>query len=180
VGEFLRVLLDSIAYLWPFRLVQQWEQGAYYLCGRYWREVGPGVPWPVVPWFMEVRTVSIAAAPVGTPRIDITLKDGRQLSCAATVVCRVIDFHLAVNTVDDYRESTQELIASVLAEKLVEVEPSRLESGARGRLLTDLQKWVGAELAKYGIEVSRLSFTSFVLAPRTYRLLTDPGTVANW
>jgi hypothetical protein len=181
MGELARLLVEWIAYLWPFRLVQQWERGAYYLGGRYWKEVGPSVwPYPVIPWFTEVRTISVAPAPVGTSRIDITLKDGRQLSCAVTAVCQVVNFDLAVNTVDDYRESAQELIAAVVAERLAEAEPDKLEGGVRGRLKSDLKRWIGDELAKYGLAVHSFSFTSFVVAPRVFRLISDPGTVANW
>lgn len=180
IAELARLLADWIQFLWPFRIVKQWERGGYYICGRFWREVGPGFPWPVIPWFMEVITTPIAKAIVGTPRLDITLRDGSTLSFAASATCRVVDFDKAMNSVDDVRETMQELLAAVLAEKLSEVDADRLDPERRGRLLATLRGAVASAAAEFGVEVSELRFTTFVLNVRTFRLLQDTGTVAEW
>ena len=179
MSEFLRLLLDSIAYLWPFRMVKEWQRGGYYWFGRYRREVGPGV-WPVVPWFSEVHEVDVCEAIVGTARQDITMKDGTMCSFTASATVRVVDVRLALNAVDQYRETAQEAVAAVLAERLAQVESERLDPERRGRLFGDLRRWVAEELAPYGIEVTKLRFTSFIVNAKAHRLIVDQGTPAPW
>lgn len=178
MGDFLRVILDSIQFLWPFRIIKAWESGNYYVFGRYWRTLGPGC-YPVVPWFTDVHEVPVVPAIVETARQDITLKDGTVLSFSASAWACVVDVNLAVNTVDDYHQTTQELIRAVLADKLAEVAAERLRPEGRGRLLSDLRRWVDEEARQFGIEISKLRFTSFVTNARTFRLLQDSG-VAPW
>jgi regulator of protease activity HflC (stomatin/prohibitin superfamily) len=179
MGDFLRIVLDSIQFLWPFRLVRQWERGGFYVCGRWWREVGPGV-YPVIPWFMTVTETSVVEAIVGTGRQDITLSDGSMLSFAATATVQVVDVNRALNSVDSYTETTQELLASVLADKLAEVDAARLAPERRGRLFADLRRWVAAEAIAYGVEVRTVRFTSFIVNAKAHRLIVDTNTVANW
>ena len=179
MNDFLRLVLDSVQFLWPLRLVEPWERAVYSVCGRWTFEVGPGV-YPIVPWFCEVRQQSVVTAILGTPRQDITLSDGSTLTFAATAKVRVANALLACLSVDDYHETTQELIGSVLAEKLAEVDAKRLEPEARKRLLADLRRWINAESMEWGVEVSHLRFTTFVLNVKTFRLLQESQAVAPW
>lgn len=179
MGDFLRLILDSIKYLWPFRIVQEWERGGYYIGGRWWREVGPGLK-VVVPFFTEVIEASCATAIVPCSREDITMTDGSTLSFSATATVRVVDVYKALNAVEHYHESTQELIGAFLAENLAEVDPERLAPNKRKRLFNDLQRTLSTEAAEFGVEVSKLRFTSFVMNVRTYRLLIDQGGAGAW
>lgn len=177
--DFLRLIGEWLQYLWPFRRVCLFEKGLYTICGRWQWLVGPGV-WPIIPWFCEVDTESVVKGVVETQRLDITLSDGVLLSCMASGVVQVSDLRLAVNNVDAYMESAQELFAAIVADKLAEVDASRLSYEKRSRLLSDLKRWVNQEAGEFGIEFTRLRFTTFVLNPRTYRLLSDGATGAAW
>jgi len=179
MGEFLRTLIEVASYAWPFRVVSPWERAGYLICGRWWKEIGPGVYF-VIPFFTDVHEISVAEAICGTGRQDVTLSDGTTLSFAATCTAKVVDVKLAVISVDEYRTTTQELLASVLADKLAEVDAARLSSTKRGRLFADLRRWVAEEAALYGVEVSKVRFTSFVLNVKTHRLLIDQNTIAAW
>jgi regulator of protease activity HflC (stomatin/prohibitin superfamily) len=179
IGDFLGKLLELIEYIWPIRRVWQWESGGYYIAGRFWKRVGPGLHF-VVPWFMDVRAISTVKAIVTTPRLDITLRDGSVLTFAAAATCQVIDIDLAVNTVENYTETTQELLAAVLADKLASVDVARMEPENRGRLMSSLSKWVQEEAATFGVEVTKVRFVSFVLRPRTFRLLQDQAAMSSW
>lgn len=179
MSDFLRLLLDAIAYIWPLRIVKEWERGGYLVCGRWRREVGPGL-YPVVPWFTEVMELSVAEAIVGTGRQDITLSDGSTLSFSATATVGVCDIKLALTAVDSVTETTQELLASVLADKLAEVDAARLTPEKRGRLFADLKRWVATEAALYGIEVRTVRFTSFLLNTKAHRLIIDQQQAVNW
>ncbi len=179
MGDFIRAIIDVIQFIWIFRLVEQWERAGVYVFGRWWKEVGPGC-YPLVPWFMEIRCVSIAPAPVVSGRQDITLSDGSVLSYDATAMMRVVDVRAALNDIEDYHHSTITTLAAVLSDKLVEIDVARLEFERRGRLFTSLEKWVGDETIQFGVQTSKLRFTSFVLKIKTYRLLTDQSAAAQW
>jgi hypothetical protein len=172
MGDFLRVLIDSIQFIWPFRIVRQWERANYYVCGRYWREVGPGL-YPVVPWFCTVHTASAVPVIVSANRQDITLRDGSLLSFSVSAWARVVSVDKAVNTVEDYEQTTREVIEAQSAATLSEVEPGRAEPERHSRLLKTLQKNIQAELEPFGIEVTLVRFSSFCLGVRAHRLLID-------
>lgn len=177
--EFLRLILDAVAYVWPLRIVHQWERGGYLVLGRWWREVGPGL-YPVIPWFTEVIEASIAEAIVGTGRQDITLSDGSTLSFQATATVAVVDVRLALVAVDSYTETIRELLSSVLADKLAEVDAARLSSEKRGRLFADLKRWVATEALAYGVEVRLVRFTSFLTNVKSHRFIIDQASMAEW
>lgn len=179
MSDFLRILLDSIEYLWPLRRVEEWERGGYYVLGRWWREVKPGIYF-VVPWFSDIKTASFAEAIVGTGRQDITLSDGSMLSFSATATVRVVDLKAALNAVDEYTETMRESLASVLADKLAEVDAARLTPEKRGRLFADLRRWVAEEAIGYGIEVRKVRFTSFITNAKAHRLIVDTTEAGRW
>lgn len=177
-GEIFAFVRDTIQFIWPFRIVHQWERGGYYVCGKWWRDVGPGLK-VVVPWFCDVKEITLAPHPVSCSRGDITLSDNSILSFDATATMRVRDPYKALNEIEDFSHSTMMLLGAVLAEKLAEVDAVRLAPEKRKRLFSDLSRWVNDETMKFGVEVSDVRFTSFVLNLRTYRLLTDgPGLLA--
>ena len=179
MGELIRLVLDSISYLWPFAQVEPWERGLYIIAGRWTFEVGPGI-YPVLPWFSRVATCTNVLALVTTPRQDITLSDGTPLTFAATANVRVVNVTHAYLMVDSYHQTTQETIAAVLAEKLAEVPAARVTADKRGRLLSDLRRWVAQETLVYGVDVEALRFTTFVVGAKTFRLLQESGVPASF
>lgn len=179
IAEFLSLLIQIAQVIWPFRIVRQWERAGYLVFGRWVGEVGPGC-WPVLPWFFDVHTVSVVPGIVGTGRQDITVKDGSILSFAATATVRIVDARKAMCDVENVTSTMQELLASVLAEKLADVDASRLEPQSRGRLVADLRRWVQEAAEPFGVEVSSVRFTSFITHAKTHRLLLDQNAVANW
>jgi len=90
---------------------------------------------------------------------------------------RVVDLRKAYNTVDACMETTQERITAIVATKLAEVDAAPLAPEKRGRLLTDLRKWVDADTQKYGVETSDLCFTAFLVNP-PFRFLDDNAAVS--
>lgn len=176
-GELFSLIRDWIVFLWPLKIVKEWERGGVYELGHFIRIVGPGC-WPIFPWFTEIIEVPIVPKPIATGRQDITLKSGATLSFDAAATLRVVDVEKALNEIDDYHHSATVLLASILAEKLADVEPERFEPSKRGRLFSSLETWVQKEVEPFGIAITNLRFTSFVLNARTYRLLIDQNTIA--
>lgn len=181
MGEFLRVLLDSFAYLWPFRLVEQYERGVYYVCGRRveiprWMggpDCKPGIPWPILPFFCEVRTVTTVRDVIATPIQTVTCRDGGTLTFSCTVSIEVEDANLAYNAVHQYAETVKEDVSAIMAEKLAEVEVDRFAPDARGRLVGGCRQALTAQLAAYGVRVTGLRLNNFVRNIPVGRLFND-------
>lgn len=170
--DFLRLLVDCAAYLWPFRLVHQWERGCYYVCGRYWKSVGPGV-YPVLPFFTDVKELSVVYQEIDLPLQSIAVQSGGVLTFSANVGITIADAGLAFNAIDDYRNTVRKCCAGHLAEALVGVEARRLDVAERGRLTAALKKTLNGELRQYGIVVEGVRFTDIVPGARVYRLFND-------
>lgn len=172
LGEIFGFIRDTIQFIWPLTIVHEYEEGGVYEFGHFIRVVGPGC-WPILPWFTKVMTVCKAPKPVATGRQDITLKNGHVLSFEAVATMQVMNTEKALNAIEDYHHSAGILLASILAEKLADVEPERFEPNRRGRLFSSLESTVKTEAEEYGISITRIRFTSFVLNTPTYRLLID-------
>lgn len=179
--NWLATLLDLLKSFWPLALVSQWERGFYVVWGHALkRQIGPGI-YPFIPWFMDVSAVSIVPAPVSTPLLNITLRDGRTVGYSVTAIVQVTDVWHAINSIDNYKESTSECVASKVSEKLGEVDASRLDSDKRRRFLSDLLRWVNEDTNQFGVEVRALRFTNFALNQRAYRILADSALASsNW
>jgi regulator of protease activity HflC (stomatin/prohibitin superfamily) len=178
--NWVQSIIEFLDRFWPLVKIEQWERGCYYILGRARKKVlRPGV-YPVIPWFISVDSISVVPAPISSPLLNITLKDGRTLGFSITAIVRVRDPIKALNEIDDYKESASELISSRTAEKLAEVDGSRVETENRKRLLSDLLRWVNQDTDDYGIEVLALRFSNFALDQRAYRLLQDTalGSIA--
>lgn len=179
IGELLQILLSIIEFIWPFHIVHQWERARFYMFGRmYFGECEPGLYF-FIPWFTRFINVEYAPKPIATPRQDITLKDGRFLSFAAAAMMRVNDSNLALNSVEVYHDVLNTLMTKFLAQEMVEADAERFAPDRRKRLFTSLEQKLAAEANKVGIELKELGFTTFVLAPRAYRLLSDHNAGAS-
>ena len=172
IADLLRVLIDIFAFIWPFRLVWQWEMGAYYIFGRYWRDVRPGI-YPVIPWFIEVKTEGVVSQTFVTPLQTITTKDGGTLTFSASLKLRVVSLGKAYNNVLQWGETAMEDASAALAEKLSEVEMSRLQPEQRKRLLAACLRLLDSELSDYGLAIERFRFNNFVRNMKVYRLFND-------
>ncbi len=179
MGDLLRAIVDYLQFFWPFKKIKQWERGLKYRGGLFVKEKGPGIVF-IIPWVHDLHTESMLKGIVGTPRLDITVRDGKMLTFQASAWARVVDLQLAYQGVDAYMETTAENMAQIIATKLAEVDADRLQPEKRRRLLTDLQMWVNQQSSTYGVEITDLGFTTFVVNPRTYRLLGDDAPVASW
>lgn len=175
MGDFLRVIIDSLGYLWPFRFVHVWEGGGYYVLGKMLFAVKPGRLYVILPWFCDVKTLTVVSHRVTGGRQDITMLDGTMLSFEARAEVEVFDVDKALNDVDDMHHAVQLDMAAVLAEGLATEDPDRLRPRRRGTLFKELTAKVSAETEAYGVRVSDVGFISFVLKVRAHRLFIDQG-----
>lgn len=180
MSELLRILIDIWVFIWPLKIVRAWEQGVWYVCGRYWRTVGPGCH-PILPFFMELRPVIVTPGAWGTPLQTITLRDGKALTYSAMATLFVEDAALAMNAVTEWPETSMEVVAGLLSEQLADVDPSRFDAarGKRDRLIEELRKEADDATRKFGVRVQSLRFTNFMLGVRAYRHLIDRSTFSE-
>jgi regulator of protease activity HflC (stomatin/prohibitin superfamily) len=150
--------------------VMTWERGAYYICGRFWRVMGPGLKF-VPPFFTELQIEGVVPSVFITPLQTITTRDGGTLTFSAAVTLELEDIGRAHNRVMNWDETALELTSGILAEKLAEVDAPRLDPEKRGRLVSSCVTELQKELGPYGIKVSSLRFNNFVRNMRVYRLL---------
>ena len=195
--SWLQVLFEFLETFWPFVTIDEWERGVYFIHGRPLIRKGTinGIPYDFstldpglyvhLPWFHEILTVDIVPTPLGTQLLNITLEDGSTLSFSLTYVVQVEDPLKALCEVDSYKESTGEIVTSVVAEKLAELDASRLktEDGElmpRKRLVTTLINAANEQTLAFGVRVLALRFTNFAINQKAYRLLTDTaiGSIA--
>jgi regulator of protease activity HflC (stomatin/prohibitin superfamily) len=190
--NWLATLLDFITDLWPFTVIDQWERGELFYFGRplepgwlsrlagwvgmpFRDEEGhllPGLYFHI-PWFSDLLTTDIVPVPLGCQLLNITLSDEKTLGFSMTYVVQVVDTLKALTRVDEYKESTGEIVTAVVAEKLADVDAERLSAEKRKRLVTDLVRWCNDETLAFGVKVCSIRFTNFAINQRAYRLLTD-------
>lgn len=179
MSDLLRVLIELFNAVWPFRVVHTGQKGAVYLCGRYQGWVGPGC-YPFLPFFSDVIPVMVVPDLFGTPRLDVTLRDGSMLSYSAMVTLRVEDVGKALNEVVDWSESSIEKASGALSLGLADADPKRFDParGKRDRLIEELRLSADARTSEFGVRVVEITFPNFAVV-RPYRLILDRSTFAE-
>lgn len=178
MADLFRLLVEVFTYLWPFRPVEEWEQGVYYVMGQSWRVVGPG-RWPVLPYFMDVRAVSMVPDPIIGPKQDVTLADGVTVSFTASVITQVVNPDLALNAIHDYQKAVVEIMERNVGTRLQLESREKLGPDDRGRFLNAIRTTIDTETQRFGVKVSSLAFPNFVMNVPTMRLLMEgqPGAL---
>jgi len=171
--EFFGRLLDYAVQLWPFRVVEPWERGYYLVFSRPKRNLGPGI-YPVVPYFTDVKALSIAESRVTSPLLSVKLQSGKLLAFSVSARVRVTDVKQAEINVQAYQETTAEEIAATMAEALAECSPDRLATVKKRRnWLAEVTHELNGRVREYGVEVLEIQFTNWIEDVRSYRLLQD-------
>jgi regulator of protease activity HflC (stomatin/prohibitin superfamily) len=184
MAELVKLAMDLVALLWPFRRVYPWERGIYFAFppfarGRCW-EVGPGLK-VLFPWFTDLRTVCVKAEVYQTPLMLTKLLDGRTLNYSASITIEVRDAVKTYTELGHWVESVIEIASGVIAVGLHRAEPDRLEP-ARGKLdrvTEELREDVNKALEPYGLYAVQLRLSNLVPAGpvRVIRLVTDRATM---
>lgn len=178
IKELVDLIVLIVTYLWPFKTVMEWERGAYYINGHFWRDMGPGLK-IVIPFFTELKTEGVVPAVFVTPMQTITTKDGGTLTFSAAITVIIENIGKAYNNVLNWDETAMELTSGILAEKLAEVDASKLDPDNRGRLVGGCLTTLRNELSQYGIGIKALRFNNFVRNMKVYRLFNDQAYTSH-
>lgn len=176
--NWVQTIIEAARYVWPFRIVHQWERGVVFICGRCIGTVPPGV-YPIIPFFTDVKPTSVVPGVISTPLLTVTTRDNKStITFSAAATLQISNANYAWNRIDNVAETMRELLAAVTAEKLAEVDPGRLDGEKRKRLIADMVMWLNRELEPYGLEVLAVRFTNFVVNIRAFRLMTDTALLS--
>ncbi len=184
--ELIRFLLETAGQIMPCRLVWSWQQGLVYFCGRYQYTTGPGIKL-IIPFLMDVRTISIVPEICTTPLQTITLRPdkdgnaGKTLTYSASLTVVVIDADAAYNRVGHHTETLIELAGRVVSERLADADPDRFDPSykKRANLIEEIRGAVNETAKPYGMEVTALGLNNFALGVRTIRLLLDKAVLTE-
>jgi hypothetical protein len=162
VNDLIRLVLDSIAYLWPFRVVYEGER-------LLLENDGPGTQVrPALRHRDQHRRPG--AGGVRHPFAEHH-PQGRTLApFSATFTVEVQHLGAGYSKVMSWGESARELASAILAQKLAEVGSEMLEPEKRGRLIAGCLSRLRSE--PFGLRVTTLRFNNFVAA-RVYRVFQD-------
>jgi regulator of protease activity HflC (stomatin/prohibitin superfamily) len=176
--DLVRLLVEIWGYIWPLKIVWQWERGAFYMEGRYWRDVGPGC-YPIIPFLWEIKTEGVVSQTHVTPLQTITTKDGGTLTFSASIKLRVVSLGRAFGEVLNWDETALEDASAALADTLSDVDIPKLDPENRRRLLRTCTAALNKELNVYGLEIDRFRFNNYVRNMRVYRLFSDQTQVVK-
>jgi len=174
MGDFLKLLLDSINYLWPFEIVHQWERGVVYIFGHYWRTVAPGL-YPKLPFFTSIHCVAVVPDSSLSATQTITTRDGGTVTFSVISELEVIDAGLSNNRVMDHEEKAHKDLLAAICDILSTQPEGRLEPEKRGGLLRTCVTEVNKSLSDYGMRCNHVEFATFVRNMRAYRLYQQQG-----
>jgi len=177
MAEFLKMLIDLIQNIWPFRMVYQWQLGLYYIFGRYQWTTKPGLKF-IIPYICDVKCVSIVPEIETTPLQTITLRDNRTLTYSASLTIKVVDPAKAYNNVGHWSETVIELAAGVISAELSDADTTRFDPtrGKRDNLLKEIAKEINAVSHDYGVDIVAIRLNNFTYV-KTIRLLMDSATL---
>jgi len=180
MAEVVKLVVDLLVMLWPFRIVWAWQRGVYFFCGRSMGVVGPGLK-VVFPFLCDVRVVSVVPEVMLTPLQTITLRDNSVLSYSASITVVVVNAHLAYCTLGHWSETVVEIAAAVMSEGLADADPEKFDParGKRDNLLERQRVAINVLIGQYGLEVTALRLNNFVRSVRTLRLLLDPAVLQH-
>jgi regulator of protease activity HflC (stomatin/prohibitin superfamily) len=176
-------LISLIEDLWPFSEIEPWENGVYIVNGKCKKVVGPGYFWPVTPLisWVSLEAVSIVPAILGTPLMTVTTSDGMTVTFSVTVMVKVVDPISAIKDIDDYEETTQELVTSVTSQAIGLMDSESVTELRRSELAQRLVGRLNTALSKFGVECSNVWFTNLAWEIKTFRLMQDEAlTGGSW
>ena len=166
LGEFLVAIFEYLYGYWPFRIVQQWEQGIRLRFGKVTASLGPGLHmfWPA---FGEILTATAGVVDVNQTGSQ-TVEDSGGVPVTFSIVFkyRLLDLRRMYTQLQDHDDSVvneivgsaASLIATMDGDDLAEELPEAVYSDLVGRL----EEW--------GVELLGIQFADFCRAG-TLRLL---------
>lgn len=164
VPVLLLILLVS-----SFRIIKEYERGVVYTLGKYSGTRGSGVQF-VLPLIQQMILVDIRVRTEDIPPQDVISKDNVSVKVSAVLNYRVIDPALAINRVENFFHTTNQLAQTTLRSVLGKHELDDMLSN-RDQLSKDLQNMIDGQTEGWGIKVVEVAIKHVDLDPSMIRAI---------
>lgn len=166
----LDFVVKHVMAFWPLARVYSWQQGVRVRLGKLREELEPGIHWRW-PFVDEVFKVSTAEYTLDLRAGAITTSDGHSIAVSANLAYRIVSVRTMWQNVADVDESIQNMALGFLTTECARRSGPEL-LGDRTEMQGSLASFMTAELAAWGVEVTRVCLTDLVRA-KQYRLFMD-------
>jgi hypothetical protein len=157
LGEFLRWLLDRAYQLWPFRIVEPWEQGLRLFLGRPSSPLGRGLHM-FVPLLGDIRTETTVLRALETEVQSVETEDGMALSFSLSLAYRIVDVLAYFTTLHDADASIQNLVQTWAAEEIRTSQAGNIDE----RLAGSIRDLCFDRLLEHGVQLDSVGFVNLV------------------
>jgi hypothetical protein len=168
--ELVKFLLDRLLALWPVARINDWQLALLVRGGKVLRELAPGLRLRV-PLLDEVKTYPATEVSLDLEASTVETADGAAYTISANVSYRMVSIRSNLLTVWNVETSLACVARGRLASFIARVAAADLNGGRAG-IEEQLRLDLGAELASWGIEVTRLHLTDCVRG-RALRIYHD-------
>ncbi len=150
-------------------ILQEYERGAVFLLGRFWKVKGPGLV-IIVPGIQTMVLVDLRIRVMDVPRQHVISRDNVSVAVSAVVYFRVVDPQRAVIQVENFTAATSELAQTTLRSVLGK---NTLDDmlGERDKLNDAIQRILDDVTEAWGVKVANVEIKNVDLDAKMIRAI---------
>lgn len=168
------VFVAMMVILSGIRIVKQYEEGVYFLLGKYVRNLRPGWNF-VIPMMSEVRKLDLRVRPLDVPRQEVITKDNAPTMVDAVVYIQVVDSKAAVLDVDNYITATLLMAQTTLRAVIGDMEVDEILSN-REFINARLRDRLDLETDRWGVKVHNVEIREVEPSPAVKRAMEEQSS----
>jgi regulator of protease activity HflC (stomatin/prohibitin superfamily) len=150
-------------------ILQEYERGAVFTLGRFWKVKGPGLV-IIVPGVQRMVRVDLRIKVMSVPRQHVISRDNVSVGVSAVIYFRVVDPERAVIQVENYIAATSELAQTTLRSVLGKYELDDM-LGERDKINAAIQKILDDMTEAWGIKVANVEIKNVDLDAKMIRAI---------
>ncbi len=156
------------------RIIKQYEEGVYFLLGRYKRNLMPGwnFVWPMV---SIVNILDLRVRPLDVPRQEVITKDNAPTMVDAVVYFQVVDSKAAILDVDSYVTATILMAQTTLRSIIGDMEVDEILSN-RDFINARLRDRLDEETDRWGVKVHNVEIREVEPSPQVKRAMEEQSS----
>ena len=159
--------------LWPCNRVQPWQSGLLVICGRWTKELKPGV-YIRVPLLMQIETTDVVEQIIDLPNQILQTTDEVVLMVSGALQYHIDSIEKYYRNVQDPDKSLQALAQLEIASFIVHAPSDEVTTQT---IEDDVAAVIRDKAVDWGIAVTRVGVTH--LAPADAHYLTGDNTVGS-
>lgn len=168
------IVVAMLILLSAVRIIKAYEEGVYFLLGKYKRNLQPG--WNmVVPLMSEVRRLDLRVRPLDVPRQEVITKDNAPTMVDAVVYFQVVDSKAAVLDVDNYVTATILMAQTTLRSIIGDMEVDEILSN-REFINARLRDKLDMETDRWGVKVHNVEIREVEPSPAVKRAMEEQSS----